>query len=460
MRRAQGLTRVTIAAPRRRIDVALPEHVATAEILPGLLRHAGDDLADAGEKHGGWVLRRHDGSALDPARTLGAQELRDGEVLHLLPRRDDWPEMDYDDVVDAIATGARRNGTAWTRASTRRCGLAVAAGVLVLALGLLFLAGPPWTVPGISAVAVAVVLVGAATLLARVLPDSLAGAVLGAAALPYAFVGALVAVLGPATLGEVGAAELLLASSTLVLAGVGVLIGVGDRLQWPVAAIVTGLGGVLGASLSYAGTTPGGAAAVVVSLAVALVPAVPLLAMRLGKLPMPALPTTVEDLLRDEKMPSRATVYGLVVRSDELLTGMLLGASVVSSVCLVFLVLEGGNSQLALVAIVSAASLLRARLFPTVRQRVPLLALGLAGLSTLALGSALYDPVLSVPVLVPVMLVVAAVVVTAGLVYSRRNPTPYFGRVADILDVLLVIAVVPVTCGTLGLYDWVRGLGG
>ena len=33
-----GLARVTVAAPKRRIDVALPEHVAAAELLPGLLR--------------------------------------------------------------------------------------------------------------------------------------------------------------------------------------------------------------------------------------------------------------------------------------------------------------------------------------------------------------------------------------------------------------------------------------
>jgi len=451
---------VTISAPRRRVDVALPEDVATAELLPGLLRHAGEELADTGEEHGGWVLRRQDGSALDPARTLGAQELRDGEVLHLLPRRAEWPEMDYDDVVDVIATGARRSGSAWTGGATRRCGLAVAVGVLVLVLVLLAVAGPDRTTPGLVALGVALALVATATVLARVLSDSLAGAAVGATALPYAFFGGLVVVTGSSPLRDLGSAELLLASSTLLLAGVGVFVGVADRTQYPVAGIVAGIGGIIGALLGFAGASTGGAAAVVVSLAVAVVPAVPLLAMRLGKLPMPALPATVEDLLRDEKMPARATVYSLVVRSDELLTGMLLGTSLVSAVCQVLLALGGTGSEIALALIVSLASLLRARLFPTVRQRVPLLATGLVGLSALVLVSALVRPLVGTTVLVPVLLALAAAVASAGLVYSRRNPSPYLGRIADILDVLLVVAVVPVACGALGLYGWVRGLNG
>ena len=38
-----GLARVTINAPQRRVDVALPEHVPLAELLPEVLRHAGEE---------------------------------------------------------------------------------------------------------------------------------------------------------------------------------------------------------------------------------------------------------------------------------------------------------------------------------------------------------------------------------------------------------------------------------
>src|SRR2546425_907923 len=55
---ATGLARVTVSAPQRRLDVALPEHAPLAELLPELLRHAGIGLPDAGQAHGGWGLRR------------------------------------------------------------------------------------------------------------------------------------------------------------------------------------------------------------------------------------------------------------------------------------------------------------------------------------------------------------------------------------------------------------------
>ncbi|MBX6358002.1 MAG: EsaB/YukD family protein, partial [Micromonosporaceae bacterium] len=56
-----SLARVTVAAPNRRMDVALPDTMLVAELLPHLLRHAGDDLADIGDRQGGWVLRRASG---------------------------------------------------------------------------------------------------------------------------------------------------------------------------------------------------------------------------------------------------------------------------------------------------------------------------------------------------------------------------------------------------------------
>src|SRR5687767_7890113 len=141
-----GLARVTVAAPKRRMDVALPDNLLVAELLPHLLRHAGDEVEDA-DRNGGWVLRRATGTLLQPTRSLVAQGVRDGELLHLAPRRQEWPELAYDDVVEVIAAGARRAGRSWGQDATRRCGLAVAAVTLALGLPMLVLAGPPWPVP-------------------------------------------------------------------------------------------------------------------------------------------------------------------------------------------------------------------------------------------------------------------------------------------------------------------------
>src|SRR3954453_18233626 len=164
-----ALARVTISAPQRRVDVALPEHVPLAELLPEVLRHAGEGLADDGEKHGGWVLRRTDGVALTTAQGLYPQGVRDGEgrtlvpardgeVLHLVPARDDWPELEYDDVVEAIAEGARRRGMVWTPASTRAATLAGGAMLLGLSLFAVLAAGPSWSGAAYVALGVALLL--------------------------------------------------------------------------------------------------------------------------------------------------------------------------------------------------------------------------------------------------------------------------------------------------------------
>jgi type VII secretion integral membrane protein EccD len=185
----------------------------------------------------------------------------------------------------------------------------------------------------------------------------------------------------------------------------------------------------------------------------------PLLAIRMGKLPMPALPANAEELVRADPLPPRSKVYASVVRADELLTGMLVGTSLVTVVGSILLVGSGSVAGAVLVGVVAGASLLRARSFPTVRLRVPLLVAGLAGFSALVLGPT-FDSTVRLMVVTPVLAVAAAFTAAAGLAYSRRTPSPYLGRIADILDVLLVIAIVPVACGVLGLYGYVRGIAG
>ncbi|HEV8165930.1 MAG TPA: EsaB/YukD family protein, partial [Actinomycetota bacterium] len=108
-----GLARVTVAAPKRRIDVALPDNALVGELLPHLLRHAGEDLPDAEDEQSDWTLRRVTGAELEVTRNLAAQGVRDGELLQLVPRRVDWPELAYDDVVEVVASGARKVGRSW-----------------------------------------------------------------------------------------------------------------------------------------------------------------------------------------------------------------------------------------------------------------------------------------------------------------------------------------------------------
>jgi type VII secretion integral membrane protein EccD len=446
------------------MDVALPEGVAVAELLPGLLRAAGEELADEGQEHGGWVLRRPDGALVDPARSLSAAGLRDGEVLHLVPRQEDWPELDYDDVVDAVADGARAHSRSWAPADTRRAGLTVTSVAVLVALLLGLSAGwsgRDWTAPGAGALLLAVVLTVLAVAASRALGDTTTATVLGVLALPAAATGGLVVTLGDLGPADLQPAQTLVAGVATLVVGLAVYLGVGDRTQYAVGGVVVGLLGVVGALVATAhGADRVDAAAVLVALVLAATPLVPLLSIRLGGLPVPVLPTTAEELLAEPRPVPRARVEARVRRSDELLTGMLGGGAVVTVLAGGLLVLSERRSALVLVALVAAVALLRTRLFPAVRHRLPLAAAGGLCLLELALGGLRLPVDTRLAVAVPALLVLAVVALLAGRAYAVRSPGPYIGRLADVLDVVLVLAVVPVVCVVLGLYGYVRGLYG
>ncbi|MDM4721289.1 type VII secretion integral membrane protein EccD [Micromonospora sp. WMMA1363] len=462
-----GLARVTINAPQRRLDVALPEQVPLAELLPEVLRHAGVGLADDGERHGGWVLRRADGAVLATAAPLLPQGIRDGEVLHLLPARTQWPELEYDDVVEAIADGARRRGGAWSAGATRIAALASAAVPLAVGLLAVLVGGPGdrggWPVAAV----VALLLTLAAAAASRAYGDAVAGATLGGYALPYAAIAGALAVSSGDPVGVVpglrwlGVPELLAGATALLLASILALVGVASRVRVFVAGAVVGLAGAVAAVAGML-LDPAGAAAVLLCVLVFAVGAIPLVAIRLGRVPLP--PTTLpsgaptSDLDRVRDLPDRERVHAAVARTDEMLTGMLLGHAVLVVFAVVLLGLAGGVAGRVLVGVAATVLLLRARLFVAVRHRVPAVLAGLAGYAVL--GAVLADR--SGPggllVLTIAGLALGLVTVAAGTTYARRPVSPYVGRIADLADTTLVVSVVPVACAVLDLYDRARGL--
>jgi hypothetical protein len=128
--------------------------------------------------------------------------------------------------------------------------------------------------------------------------------------------------------------------------------------------------------------------------------------------------------------------------------------------CQVWLITSDSEAALILVIILTAGFLLRARLFPILRQRVPLLTAGLAGAVCLVLGPLMSDREDLLTITGPCLLLAGVATALVGVVHSRRDPSPYLGRYAEILEVLLVLGIIPVMCSVLGLYGFVRGLGG
>lgn len=115
-------SRVTVVAPRTRIDVALPADVSVADLLPMLLDMAKEATPDGGARHGGWCLAKLGDSPLDPSRTLGSLGIVDGDMLQLRRRNENPPPPLFDDVVDAIAEATPDSFRPWTKRTANRIG--------------------------------------------------------------------------------------------------------------------------------------------------------------------------------------------------------------------------------------------------------------------------------------------------------------------------------------------------
>jgi ESX secretion system protein EccD len=455
-----GLARLTISTPRRRLDVALPENAPVSELLPHLLRHAGEGVADEGEQHGGWSLRRTTGALLEPTRNLAAQGIHDGEVLHLVPRRTEWPELAYDDVVEIIAGGSRRTGRSWGRVATRRFALAVTGAVLGLGVLGMLLSGPPWAAPGGLALAFAALASLAGVVLSRAVADAVAGAAVAAVGMGYAAAGGLLVAAPDGTpLGRMGAPQILLGSGCLLVFGIIGYVGTAALSRFFVLGIAVGLLGVVASLLCFAGMAPVGAAAVALTVAIGLLPGYPLFSVWLGRLPVPTLPERPEEMLAQRVVPERSEVFAAVNRAHELLTGLLLAAATVSIVGFVLLVRGRSGPELALAVAGGVALLLRARLFATPWQRIPLVAGGLVGLALLGSAVSRSVPASARPLVMVVATAIAgALVLAAGLAYSSRPPSPYLRRLADILDVVAIISLVPLAAAVVGAFRALQGL--
>ncbi|GLY65107.1 type VII secretion integral membrane protein EccD [Amycolatopsis taiwanensis] len=428
-----GLVRVTVATPSRRIDLELPTNSPLAELLPNLLQE-GEHVADQGVLTGGWEVRRTDGSVLQPADTLAAHRVAEGEILRLAPTTTGFPRPVRE-----------KSPSGWGPRHTQWAGLAVGTGAILLCLLAVVWSGPPWRGRAYWALGLAALALAVAVVLTRRLRDTGAGTGYAAAALACAFTGGGLLFAGDGPLSALGAQHLLSAGAAVVLVALTGLAAWAGRMALLVAATVGGLLTMLGAGLCATGALSApGAAAVVAGAGLAFSPWLEPCSDRLARLGIPVPPPGFRRPL--------SAGYATVVRADGLLTGMTVAIGVVTVPCQVVLARGGDLAGLVLAAVVTAGFVLRARRHRGVAQRAALLIAAGAGAVCLVA-----DPVLahrSGPLFAagPVLVALAALAALAGQLLSMRHPRPRLGGRADLLDVIVVVAVVPAVCAAIGLY--------
>jgi type VII secretion integral membrane protein EccD len=455
------LCRLTVCGPGRSAELAVPVHVPLIDLLPALVGHLGDGLADAGLEHGGWVLQRLGDPPLHEELSVAALGLRDGDVVHLRPRAEQLPPLDFDDLIDGIATGISGRSDRWQPGMSRR----LLAGVLAapLAAGLALLAGHIGALSDLLAAAMALILIGLVAASSRAFADLLAADVLGASAICYAGLAAAELPLLPDG-GSAGPANLA-SSRPMVLAvgvamtGAAIAVSLARGGRHP-ALVATAAGSVLvavgGALATFARLDAVGAAGILVALALALGGWVPVISFRLAKMRLDPTPSTPDELQAGlDPVPSQRVLENTRM-ADRYMTGLYGGLGVVVTGCLAMLSFTPGWPARVVALDAIALMLLHARGLASARHRLAVVIPAVFGAAALVTVAGLRADAHVWPA------VVAAVVVAAGLILAGERSLPgykmlpHWGRAGDLLHTATAVALIPAVLWLLNLYQFAK----
>ncbi|GAA0373269.1 type VII secretion integral membrane protein EccD [Streptomyces blastmyceticus] len=469
-----GFCRVTVVAPDSRIDVALPDDIAVADVYPEILRLTGQTQPVGAPT--GYHLVRRDGTVLDGARSLAAHRVLDGELLSLRPFAESLPPAVHDDVTDAVASAVTRDRTLWNDQLLRAAGLFGGALLLALMAFALWFADPVrhdmHGTPGAVAAAAGILLAALAGVRARVYGDRTSAVALGLAALPHLMIAGS-GILAPDAGQGAGRLQFLLGCACVLVASAALVATVptGDApFVAAVTAAVTGTLAAFGVILSGAG--PADAAAVCAVVAIGAIAFLPGLSARVARLPIGyAAPHAASGA--DPDSPARTTpdpidaerVADRVRRGHELLLGLVGGCAAVVTVSAAVLAFsaDGGPWARLLALAAGLTMLLRARLFRYTAQVTTVLGAGLAALALLVLGLSLNPPAGGSTDVRTVWLAAAVtlgggLLTAVALIVPRKGLSPFWGRVSDLSESALLLALVPLALAVLGMYGTARGL--
>ena len=452
-----SLSRLTVVTTSTRMDLAVPMDMTVSELLATLVRGLGPEVADEGAAAGGFVLQRTGEAPLDPSLTLRACQVGDGELLHLRMRTTQMPEMAFDDVLDAVATGVLTRSRRWTAADTAATCAGFAALLVGFILSTCLLTGPSWIVPAAVCGGLAVLLLGAAIVLDRAydLPGtSLVAAGLSIAA---AFAAGAMAVGGDETLGGFGATQLTPAAAAALLFALVSLVVLRHGVPGFTAIVGAGLLAVAGSmAAGLADLDVAATAAFTAGLALLVSPIIPMAAFKMSRLALPIVPSGSADLRAESESVDGTRVLRQAVLADQYMTGIVvaLGATLAGSS--LFLTGEG-RIELALAGVLGGICLLRARLFTGRAQRLAMLVAGAAALLAVLIGTAIrLDPAMRMLALLLPAVGLTLVLIALVVVLPGRRYAPPSGRAADLVESLLVLSVLPLILGIIGVYAKVR----
>jgi type VII secretion integral membrane protein EccD len=226
--------------------------------------------------------------------------------------------------------------------------------------------------------------------------------------------------------------------------------------------VVATLLAVVGAWVGYAFGVGFAAAAVVIAVpALALTPLIPAVSFRMARMTLPQVPRHADDLRRDTLTIDGAEVFDRTASADRFVTGAASGIGLVGAAALGALAFTRSWLGLGTCVVLACTLLLRSRLFRGLAQRLWLLVPGFGGLVLLAVGEVHgSSQARHLALALGPLVAGVALVVGVGLWLPGRRPSPFWGRVADVADTMLIVGLFPLALGVAGVFGKVRGLGG
>ncbi|MFE6742657.1 type VII secretion integral membrane protein EccD [Streptomyces tubercidicus] len=445
--------RLTIAGPAGRADLAVPVTTTVSALLPVLLRHV---PTEPGRPAGVWTLQRLGEAPLDLDATPQSAGLVHGDVLYLRTVDDPMPELAFDDIADGVAhaVGARPNR--WRPELTRRLFLALACVVLAVLAAAVSVLGDGPLAPVLYGVSV--VALGAGCALDRRRPaDHAAVLVTGAGACVFAALAGLTALHGTPGLSAPRPADLMLGGACAA-AVAGALLPV-PRLRSAVtgtlllSAVLTLVTGVVGAWSGADAARSTSTVAVAVFLLGHLAPRT---SLRLARIRVPQLPRNAEELQEDTDPHPEGLVTRRAMTADNLLTAISITTGLLCSAA--FLLLLGQDDWIGWLfpLVFSGAVLLRTKSLNVSWQRVPAAVSGTLGLLTVVLTWTAGSSTATRCVLLLGLLTAAGLLLTGAWRLPTARLLPIWGHMADILELVTALALLPLLLQLLHVYAHVR----
>jgi type VII secretion integral membrane protein EccD len=439
-RRTVGtVVRVTLVEGDDRTDLALPGSVPVAEIVPGLARRLG--MLEVRHAVAGYRLSRADGTALSADRSLTAQGVEDGALLSLVAKDVGSDNRVYDDLVEAVADAVESQHRAWTPSDSSRMTLAATLVLVVTGSAVLLSADDSSLLVPIVAGAAAALALGVTSVLAA-LKKPAASQTMLAAACVLAFTSGLALGIGP-WVGE----PLAYGGVGVLLAGALALPFLGEAREYAGVPILVGAAALLiGGLPTYTDITVAQVAATLVAIAGVVLTSAPWIALSMTGIRV-TIPRTQEELEAERQEIKAARVRNEFLRGSRTLMALRISGAVIILLGTPFAVASGLPGTL-LVLVVCLAMMLGVREVYSRRDVLVMTGTGIAGGALAGLSVMVAHPQWWLWTAIAVAALTVGIV---GIALVSPGPRPALQRVGDTIEVLCVLAVLPLAAFAVGV---------